>query len=660
MLKFISRLEKTRSFILLAFAVVMVASLVFFYAPTRGDIAGDLQRSTESAARVSGETITVGEVAREKESASRRMQGRPFPARMVLDSLIGSRIIRVEAARLGLRASDAEVAAELRRQFRPEDGKPFDQQRYEQNIVEQFGSIAAFEEGVRDDLSGNRLRAYITSGVTVTEEEVLRDFQRRNTKFDISYVLLSPAELAKSISPTEEELRDYFERNKQAYYISVPQKKIRYIFLRTSKVGERLPISDEDLRAEYDQLPEDKKIAGVLGREIVLRVAKPEFDGQVFEKATSIIQRLRKDGEKVSEDAFAELARGQSETGSASRGGSLPGPVRENPNNLEDPYQRLLAMQPGQISEPISYQGRYFILWRGDAVPKPFEDARRELEVSLRNRRAYAENAELAKRVAAALKENRDVEATAKAFASEANMNASEMVRETEFIKPGDNVEFIGVSPQFEEGIASLEKPNDVGDEVPVPEGFAVPLLVDRKEPRDREFAEVRDQLVEVVKLEKARAEIETIARQIASGAGSPTALTAAAQARGQKAEESKSFVLGSPLGEGPSATTSGQLEDAIYALRPGEVTKEPIKIGENYYVVGVSGREEANMDDFAQQRDSLMEQMLNRKRSDVFFDYLNAVRRRMESAGQVRIFEDALARIDSADSGLPFSLPNM
>jgi peptidyl-prolyl cis-trans isomerase D len=550
--------------------------------------------------------------------------------------------------------------AELRRQFKPEDGKPFDQKRYEQNIVEQFGSISAFEEGVRDDLSGNRLRAFVTSGVTVTEEEVLRDFQRRNTKFDLSYVLLSPSELAKSITPTEEELRDYFERNKQAYYISVPQKKIRYVFLKTSKVGDRLSISDDDLKAEYDKLPEDKKIAGVLGREIVLRVAKPEFDGQVFEKATSIIQRLRKDGEKVSEDVFAELARGQSEVGSASRGGSLPGPVRENPNNPDDPYQRLLAMQPGQVSEPISYQGRYFILWRGDAVPKPFADARRELEVSLRNRRAYAENAELAKRVAAALKENRDVEATAKAFASEANMSTSEMVRETAYIKPGDNVEFIGVSPQFEEGIASLEQPNDVGDEVPVPDGFAVPLLVDRKEPRDAEFAEVRDRLVEVVRLEKARAEIESIARQIASGAGSPSALAAAAQARGQKAQDSKSFILGSPLGEGPSATTSGQLEDAIFALRPGEVTKEPIKIGENYYIVGVSSREEANMEDFARQRDSLMDQMLNRKQGDVFFDYLNAVRRRMETAGQIRIIDEAVARIDAADSGLPFSLPNM
>ena len=87
MLKFISRLEKTRSFILLAFAVVMVASLVFFYAPTRGDISANLSQSTETAARVGSEYITVGEIARQKESFSRMMQGRPYPARTVLNNL---------------------------------------------------------------------------------------------------------------------------------------------------------------------------------------------------------------------------------------------------------------------------------------------------------------------------------------------------------------------------------------------------------------------------------------------------------------------------------------------------------------------------------------------------------------------------------------------
>ena len=69
--------------------------------------------------------------------------------------------------------------------------------------------------------------------------------------------------------------------------------------------------------------------------------------------------------------------------------------------------------QPGEITEPINYQGRYFILRRGEAIPKSFEDARKELEVSLRNRRAYAVTAELAQKVTETLKQNKNVEATA-------------------------------------------------------------------------------------------------------------------------------------------------------------------------------------------------------------------------------------------------------
>ncbi|HBR58178.1 MAG TPA: hypothetical protein DEA22_12045, partial [Blastocatellia bacterium] len=448
MLKFISRLEKTRNFILLVFAVLMVASLVFFYAPTGSDLGTDLTRSGETAASVAGERITVGELARQKETYSRFSQGRPYPARLVLNALIGSRILRIEAARMGLTASDAEVAAAIREQFTPTDGTPLDPELYKQNITAQYGSVAAFEEGIRDDLSAAKLRAFISAGVVVSEDEVLRDYQRRNAKFDLSYVSVNMADLAKNITPTEEELKAYFEKNKAAYYISEPQKKIRYVFLNTSKVGEKLVLTDADLRAEYDKLPDERKKAGVLGQEIVLRIAKPEFDGQVYEKALDLVQRLRKDGSVVSESAFAELARGHSENpASAAQGGKLRGPVRENLNKPDDPYQRLLRMTPGEVSEPINYQGRYFILRRGEDVPKPFEDAKKEIEVSLRNRRAYAATAELAEKVFETLKQNKDVQAAAREYAANANMNPAEMVRETPFIKPGDNVANIGISP---------------------------------------------------------------------------------------------------------------------------------------------------------------------------------------------------------------------
>ncbi len=660
MLKFFTRLEKTRNFFILIFAILMVASLVFFYAPTQSGVQTNLARSTETVASVSGEKITVGELVRQKESYSRFSQGRGFPSKMILEGLIGSRIVRVEAERLGLTASDAEVAAEIRSQFKPEDGKPFDQKVYEQNVIDQFGSITAYETSVRDDISSKKLDAFLTSGVTVSEDELLSDFQRKNTKFDLSYVAVSSAELAQTIKPTDEELKAYFEKNKQSYYISVPQKKIKYIFVNTAKIGEKLPISDAELRAEYDKLPADKKIGGVNGQEIVLRVAKPEFDSKVQEKAAELITRLKKDGDNVSEALFAEVAKGFSEDPiSAQSGGKLRGPVRENLNKPDDPYQRLIKMKPGDVTEPISYQGRYFILRRGDDVPKSFEDAKKEIEVSLRNRKAYAVAAELAQKIADTLKQNKDVQKTAAQFAGEANMSVAEMIKETAYIKPGDDVPNIGTSPQFEEGIAPLEKAGDVGDKTPIQNGFAIPTLADRKEPRDADFDEVKAQILDVVKLEQARAKVEEIAKQIASGAASADALAAAATAKGMKAKDQKAFIIGSPLGDGPSASTSEALEDAVYAMKSGDVTKTPIKIGENWYVVGVTKRDDANTADFAKQRSSLLEQMLSKKRTAVFSDYLAATKKRLQDSGAIVIYKDVLAKTDEPAPGLtPGDIP--
>jgi len=655
MLKFFSRLEKTRNVVILIFGLLLVFSMVFFGASVMtggGSSAPISTGSTETVAKVGSETVTVGELVRQKENLSQIYGGRAPASKLLLDGMISQRIVRQEAERLGLTAADAEVANSIREQNKPTDGKPFDLARYEQNVTEQYGSVSAFEETERDRISGQKLRAFITSGVTVSEQEVLDDFKKRNTKFDLSYVPVSVADLAQAITPTDAELQDFFNRNKGNYYIDQPQKKIRYVFLSTSKIGEKMPVPEADLKAEYDKLPEERRQAGVQGQQIVLRVAKPEFDAQVLEKANQIVERARAEGGKISEQAFAEMAKGQSEdAASASNGGKIAGLVKQNPNNPTDPLQRLLTLQEGEVTEPIKFGEKYYILRRGAVVPKSFEDARKELEVSLRNRRAYTVAAELAQKITDDLKQTKDVQATAQKFAAEANMSPKDMVRETGYVKPGDEVENVGISPQFEEGIASLNNPNDVGEKIPIKDGFGIPMLIDKKEPRDETFEEAKTKVAEAVKLEKARAQVEQIAKDIAAGATGIEALNAAAQSKGLKAQESKSFIIGSPLGQGPSAATSEELENAIYALKPGEVYKTPIKVGDNWYVVGAAKREEANMEEFAKQRDQLLQSSLQQKRGQVFSDYLEDLRRRMEASQQIKIYKDALNKVDNLDA---------
>ena len=653
MLKFFSRLERTRNFLLIIFAVIMVASLILFYAPSNTNLQENLTRSDETAAKVGSERITVGEMATIMQS-----RGSQLPAKFLLNPLISQRIMRLEAKRLGFAASDLEVASYIRENFKAEEGKPFDQVRYEQYAASQAGSVATFEQSIRDSISAQKLEAFLTSGVTASEEEVVKDYQRKNTKFDLTYVPVVASDLAQAITPTDEELKAYFEKNKAAYYISVAQKKIRYVFLNTTKVGEKLTISDADLQTAYAEIPADKKTLGVEGQEIVLRVPKPEFEAKTLERANELIPRLKKDGATTaSAEAFAEVAKGFSENpASAQSGGKINGLIKEDATKVDDPYQKLLTMQPGEVTDPIVYQGRVFILRRGEAVPKTFETAKKELEISLRLRRAYTATAELAQKVVEDLKQTKNPETTAQKFSGEANMSVKDMVRETGFVKPGDEVANIGISAQFEQGIAALENQSDVGEKTPIKEGFAIPMLIEKRDPRDADFADVKDKVTEAVKIEQARSKVEEIAKQI-STVTSAGELANAAKAKNLKVQEQKTFILGSPLGQGTTASTNEQLEEAIYNLKVGEVTKTPVKVGDNWYVIGVTKREEANMEEFAKQRDTLVEAKLTEKRGQVFQDYLAAIRQQMESKKEIQIYQEAMAKLES-DSPADLQMP--
>jgi hypothetical protein len=119
-------------------------------------------------------------------------------------------------------------------------------------------------------------------------------------------------------------------------------------------------------------------------------------------------------------------------------------------------------------------------------------------------------------------------------------------------------------------------------------------------------------------------------------------------------AKEQNNFILGSPLGEGPTAGTSEALETLIYGMKAGDVSKTPIMVSDNWYIVGVNKREEANSADFATQRSSLMEQMASRKRSAVYGDYLTATKLEMEANGSIKVYKEVMEKVDAPVPGAP------
>src|SRR3989454_4887997 len=568
MLKQLSKLERTRNVLILGFVGLMAVSLVLFFRPNSGSTQIEPTRSSEVLATVGGEEITVGEFATQKQRIQQQfsqfggqisLMQMGYTDEKILDSLIMKKVAVPEARRLGLGASEGEVKERIANAFRQPTGKfllldasgKFDMSRYQERV----GDIPMFERGVADDIAREKLEAFITASVRISEDDVREDFKRKNTTFDLTYVVVSASKLAEKIQPSEDELKAYYEKHKTDYNILIPQKKIRYLFIDQDKSGQKVQITDKELRDEYDNLKPEFKQAGVKVQQIVLKVARPDLEETVRKKAEGLVAKARSATGIATENAFAELAKGNSEdAATAKNGGHVAGLVKKNPNKLDDPYQKVLEMQPGEVTDPIKYKNSYYIFRCGDAVPKTFEEAKEELRVSLRNRRGYTIAQKLAQRAQDRLKETKDPQKVAQEFAAEANMLPAEMVRETPFIKPGDDVPNIGSSQQFEDAVAPLNNPNDVGERTGIKNGFAIPMLVEKRDPRIPDFDEVKDKVRQAVKQEKAKAQLEDTAKQLIANSRTPGDLKAAAEKFGLEAKAEASYKLATPLGEAGSS----------------------------------------------------------------------------------------------------------
>src|SRR5437660_3375765 len=579
MLKQLSKLERTRNVLILGFVGLMAVSLVLFFRPNSGSSQIEPTRSSEVLATVGGEDITVGEFATQKQNIQQQfsrfggqisLMQMGYTDEKILDSLIMKKVAVLEARRLGLGASEGEVKERIANTFRDPTGKfllldasgKFDMSRYQERV----GDIPMFERGVAEDIAREKLEAFITASVRISEDDVREDFKRKNTAFDLTYVIVSASKLAEKIQPSEDELKAYYEKHKTDYNILVPQKKIRYLFIDQDKSGQKTEITDKELHDEYDSLKPEYKQAGVKVQQIVLKVASPALDDTVKKKADDLVAKARGTSGTSTEDAFAELAKGNSENpGTAKNGGRLNGIVKKNANKPDDPYQKVLDMQPGDITDPITFKNAYYIMRRGDSVPKTFEDAKPELKVSLRNRRGYTIAQKIAQKAQDRLKETKDPQKVAQELAAEANMNAADMVRETPLDKPGDEVPTIGSSQQFEEAIAPLNNPNDVGERVGIKDGFAIPILVEQKPPRIPDFDEVKDKVTQSVKDEKAKTMLEQKAKDLAAGVKAPGDLKAVAERMGLEAKAEANYEISTPLGE---AGYSVLIDDPLYAAK--------------------------------------------------------------------------------------------
>jgi parvulin-like peptidyl-prolyl isomerase len=154
----------------------------------------------------------------------------------------------------------------------------------------------------------------------------------------------------------------------------------------------------------------------------------------------------------------------------------------------------------------------------------------------------------------------------------------------------------------------------------------------------------VKSTVAQTVKQQRAKDQLEQTAKNIAAAANGAGDLKAAAANTGVDVESEEGYKLGATLGK---AGTSPALDEAILGLKSGEVTKTPIKIGDSWVVAGVTNRKEADLAEFASQRDQLSQSLLSERQNQVFEDYIGAVQAKMKRDGKIKIYPDGLAQLE-------------
>lgn len=150
------------------------------------------------------------------DTLSQMTNNRALVARLAWDRLI----MLDEARKAHITVSDKDVINALKTHPIFMRGEKFDPRVYDHVLRYMLGLEArAFEELMREHVMINKWIDSMTRDLSIQDEDVIKEFRRMNDKFTISYLLFDPAELIKASPVTEQEARDYFEKNKDSLRI---------------------------------------------------------------------------------------------------------------------------------------------------------------------------------------------------------------------------------------------------------------------------------------------------------------------------------------------------------------------------------------------------------------------------------------------------------
>src|SRR6266567_1317862 len=606
-------------------------------------------------ATVSGEEISATDVTKQAKRMVEQQFPRggpqassllPFFSQQAVNNLISEKLLLVEARRMGLRATDEDLRNYLHQgqlgQIIFPNGK-YDQTAYDE-LAQRLGfTIPQFEGLVKEEILINKLRGLVSASASVTDAEVRKQFEKQNAKVKFDYAVFKKDDILKSIHPAEAELKACYDRNKNTYVNSIPEKRqLKYVVFDTPKLLAQTQVTQQDFASYYDQHREEYRVPEQVNvRHILIKSPLAGPDGKVDPKALDAARQKADDVLKQVKAGgnFEELAKKYSEdTGSAKQGGSLGwiGKGRTVPE-----FEKAAFSQPkGQIGDLVKSSYGFHIIRvddRQDAHMKTPDEVKDQIEPLLKQQKAQ----QIAQKQAEALLNQARTEGLDAAAAAK-----GVPVITSDFVGRKDLLPGLGPATQFLDAVfAATEK--SPPDMAPVSQGFAVFQLLAVKPPSTPSFEEIRTKLEDEFKNERSRNLLSQKAQELSDRAKASHDLKKAAKELGATVKTSD-FVL--PDGQVPEVGSMSGQAAVAFTLKPGEISV-PISSGTDAAVLQILESQKPSETDFNAKRDQIRDSLLQNKQQELFGLFISNLRDQMQKSGKIKINQEEMKTLTRSAS---------
>jgi len=521
----------------------------------------------------------------------------------VLEQMVEQSLISELAKSMGLRATDAEVAAKVKGfAGLQRDGQFIGYEDYKRALDYNHINVAEFEDGLRKDIVLTKTVQLLTAGVTATPAEVWENYQKSKESAKIEYLVLDKAKVELDKKPDPADVRAHFDKAKDAY--KLPEKREGgFVFFKNDDLKKEIELSESEIEKYYKdnqaqfQNPEKVRVSRIFmpfGKDKDLTQAEAEGvlakikAGQDFAAQAKIHSKddKGKDGGDWGASEWRTLsAKEQDEIGKLKAGG----------------VTGLVTLDDGISIDKATEKDAASII--------PLAEAKPRIRSILQDQKARDLAAQRVTKLAKEAKAAKSLEAAA----AKANLK----VQSTGLLKDGQAFEDIDPSGSIGAALFKL-KEKELSGPIYTYGGVGLAELRKTEAPRAAAFdevkAEVENDVTEARKKDAARAKINEVRAKLTDKNWEDVAQKYKLEIKTVDEHKKEQYI--GIIGESKEI-------DALAFNLPLKQVSEPVEFAGGYALVRVLDRKVALKADFDKDKDTELATILEQKKNKFLQSYL-------------------------------------